>query len=175
MKKHSHGFVIPVILLIVAYEWVIASVDKLMTKNYIGSFHKQLSDGISDVQWQWYAHLVKSVGLPMSNVLAVLVLAAELFVGISFLVIAIRKLQGANKKGMYVCGLITSIIGAFMNMNYAILGGDTLFVDPANAFQESISIDWILCLVEVTLAVQSYSLMKKTQEVTEKEEDTQKI
>lgn len=31
-----------------------------------------------------------------------------------------------------------------MSLNYAILDGDTLFVDSANAYQEGISSDWVV-------------------------------
>jgi thiosulfate dehydrogenase (quinone) large subunit len=155
--KITRHFVLPVLLLIIAYEWLIATVDKLFTKNYVQNFHKAMAGSVGGVTLHPYANLVKSVGLPQYHVLAYLVPLAELFVGLTFAIFAIMKFQGKTNRGVSRVALVAAIIGAFMNLNYALLGGDTLFVDPANAFAESISIDWIMCLIEITFAVYFYS------------------
>jgi len=157
-NKTTQKFIIPVLLLIIAYEWLIASADKLLTKNYLENMHKQMVQSVSDIHFQPYAHLFKSVGIPHYHLIGILVLLAELFVGLTFAIIAIRKLQGKSSVVIGKIGMIATIIAAFMNLNYAILGGDTLFVDPANAFSESISIDWIMFLIEVMMAFYFYSI-----------------
>ena len=81
--------------------------------------------------------------------------------GITFVIIAIQKLRGKISRTVSWFGFFASIVAAFMSLNYALLGGDTLFVNPANAFQEGISIDWVLFLIEVTLAVYFESLLRQ--------------
>lgn len=157
MKK-NHNVVISVLLIIIAYEWLIASVDKLLTKNYFGSLHQQMARALPDIQLQPYSMLVKSIAIPQYHLFGILVLLGELFVGLTFVFLAIQNLQGKTSKLIGQIGLIASIIAAFMNLNYALLGGDTLFVDPANAFQEAISIDWMLFLFELTMAFYFYSI-----------------
>lgn len=160
-KKTAQDFAIPIIVLIIAYEWLISSIDKILTKNYISAFHKQLAQGISDITVHPYATLVKSVGLPLSNTLSILVLSSELFVAVIFILFAIRSLTGKAGKVMGIFAFIASIFAAFMSLNYAILGGDSLLADPANAFQEGISIDWMFFLIETTLAFYFFSILKQ--------------
>jgi thiosulfate dehydrogenase [quinone] large subunit len=157
----KHPLVIPVLLLIIAYEWLIASVDKLLTKNYLGNMHKQMVQSVPDIQFHPYASLFKNVGIPQSHLFGILVLLGELAVGLTFAIIAIQLLRGKMRSVLAKCGFVASIIAAFMNFNYALLGGDTLFVNPANAFQESISVDWILFLFEVTFAFFFYFGFKR--------------
>jgi thiosulfate dehydrogenase (quinone) large subunit len=151
-------FLVPVLLLILAYEWILATVNKLLTKNYVHNFHSAMASSVGDVTLHPYANLVKSVGLPQYHVLAYLVPLGEAFVGVVFAIFAILMMQGKTSRGFARVAFVAAVIGAFMNLNYALLGGDTLFVDPANAFAESISIDWIMCLVEITFAIYFYSL-----------------
>lgn len=160
MTKTSREYILPFLTLIVAYEWLISSIDKMLTKNYVSAFRSQLSQGISDIQIHPYANLVKSIGLPQYHLLSMVVMIAELFVALSFIVYAVHKFMGKNNKGICRITFIASIVAAFMSLNYSILGGDTLFADPANAFQEGISIDWIFFLFETTLAFYFYSQIK---------------
>jgi thiosulfate dehydrogenase (quinone) large subunit len=157
-KKSAQYFIIPVLLFILAYEWLISSVDKLLTKNYYQNLHEQLTQSVSGIQVHAYAVLLKNVGLPQYHLVGTMVLIAELFVGLTFAMIAILKLQGKLTRIVGRFGTIASIMAAFMSFNYALLGGDTLFVDPANAFQEGISIDWLMFFIEVTFAFYFYSV-----------------
>ncbi|MED1203649.1 hypothetical protein [Heyndrickxia acidicola] len=160
--KTRHPLVIPVLLLIIAYEWLIASVDKLLTKNYLENMHKQMVQSVSGIQFHPYASLFKSVGIPQSQLIGTLVLIGELVVGLTFAIVAIQIFRGKMSSALAKCGFAAAIIAAFMSINYALLGGDTLFVDPSNAFQESISVDWILFLFEVTFAFFFYSVSKRS-------------
>jgi thiosulfate dehydrogenase (quinone) large subunit len=161
MNKTSRDYILPVLTLVVAYEWLISSIDKMLTKNYVSAFRSQLSQGVSDIHIHPYANLVKSIGIPQYHLLSIVVVIAELFVALSFIFYAVHKFMGKNNKGICRTTFIASIAAAFMSLNYAILGGDTLFTDPANAFQEGISIDWIFFLIETTLAFYFYSQIKR--------------
>ena len=165
--KITSRFLVPVLLLILAYEWILATINKVLTKNYVENFHKAMTSSVGDVTLHPYASLVKNVGLPQFHLLAYLVPLGELFVGVVFAIYAILKIQEKANSGIARIAFVAAIIGAFMNLNYALLGGDTLFVDPANAFAESISIDWIMCLVEITFAIYFYSLSKPPMETQE--------
>jgi len=155
-KKSVQRFIIPVLLFILAYEWLISSANKLVTTNYDAKLRHQMAQSVSGIQFQPYASLLKNIGLPHSHLFGTLVLVAELFVGLTFVGIGIRKLQGKSTRVVGRFGIVASIVAAFMSLNYALLGGDPLFVDPANAFQQGISIDWILFLIEVTLVFYFY-------------------
>lgn len=56
--------VVPVLSLILAYDWLISFLNNLITKNYCQNLREQLSQSISGVQLHFYAGLLKHVGVP---------------------------------------------------------------------------------------------------------------
>lgn len=163
-KKVTNQLILPILLLIIAYQWLIAFLDKAVNKDFFNQLPQQMKDGISGITFHPYATLLENVGIPNSHLFGILIMLGELFVGVSFLLYAIQKMRGKNNKFLSKLGLIATITGAFLNLNYAILGGDTLFVDPGNAFQEAISVDWFMFLMQITLIVYFYSLSFKSNE-----------
>lgn len=166
-KKMTSQLVLPLLLLVIAYQWIIAFFNKVVTKNYFNELQKQMKDSVSNITFHPYATLLKNVGIPNYHLFGVLVMLGELFVGVIFLLYAIQKLMKKNSILLAKLGFIATIIGAFMNLNYALLGGDTLFVDPGNAFQEAISVDWFMFLMQITLVIYFYALSFKRNEKTE--------
>ncbi|MCM2535255.1 hypothetical protein NDK43_26475 [Neobacillus pocheonensis] len=157
-KKITSQLVLPLLLLVIAYQWLIAFFNKVVTKNYFNELHKQMKDSVSGITFHPYATLFKNVGIPNFHLFGTLVMLGELFVGVIFLLYAIQKMMGKNNKVIAKLGFVATIIGAFMNLNYAILGGDTLFVNPDNAFQEAISVDWFMFLMQIILIVYFYNV-----------------
>lgn len=166
-KKITSQLVLPLLILVIAYQWLIAFFNKVVTKNYFNELHKQLKDSLSSITFHPYATLFKNVGIPHFHLFGTLVMLGELFVGAIFLLYAIQKLMGKNNKVIALLGLIATVIGAFMNLNYALLGGDTLFVDSGNAFQEAISVDWFMFLMQIILIVYFYTVSFKRNEKEE--------
>ena len=172
MKNHTmQRPVVPVLSLILAYEWLISFLNKLVTKNYYQNLRDQLSQSISGVQLHFYAGLLKHIGVPHYRLFGSLVLVGEAFVGIMFLILAIYGFRGKLNGTVGKLGALAALIAAFMSLNYAILGGDTLFVDSANAFQEGISIDWLMFLIELTFAFYFYSISTHRRRQTKMEDD----
>lgn len=163
-KKITSQLILPLLLLVISYQWIIAFFNKVITKNYFSELHKQMKDSISDITFQPYATLFKNVGIPHPHLFGTLVMLGELFVGVIFLLYAIQKLMGIDSKLFAKLGLVATILGAFMNLNYALLGGDTLFVNADNAFQEAISVDWFMFLMQITLVIYFYALSFKKNE-----------
>ena len=71
-KKSPRSFVIPVWLLVLAYEWLISSINKMMTKNYYENLRQQMAQSVSGILFKPYANLVELVGLPNYHVIGVL-------------------------------------------------------------------------------------------------------
>jgi uncharacterized membrane protein YphA (DoxX/SURF4 family) len=163
-KKNPNQLVLPILLLIIAYQWIIAFINKAVNKDFFSQLPKQMKDAISSITFQPYASMLKNVGIPNSHLFGVLVMIGELFVGVIFLLYAIQKLMGKNNRLLAKLGLLATIVGAFMSLNYALMGGDTLFVDPGNAFQEAISVDWFMFLMEITLVIYFYTVSAKRNE-----------
>jgi lipid-A-disaccharide synthase-like uncharacterized protein len=168
-KKVTSQLVLPLLLLVIAYQWLIAFFNKVVTKNYFNALHKQMKDSVSDITFHPYATLFKNVGIPHFHLFGTLVMLGELFVGVVFLLYAIQKLIKKNHKVIAKLGLVATVVGAFMNLNYALLGGDTLFVSSDNAFQEAISVDWFMFLMQTILIVYFYTVSSR--KTKEKEKD----
>lgn len=166
-KKVTSQLVLPILLLIIAYQWLIAFLNKAVNKDFFSQMPQQMKGAISSITFQPYATLLKNVGIPNSHLFGILVMFGELFVGVIFLLYAIQKMTGKNNKLLAKLGLLATIVGAFMNLNYALMGGDTLFVDPGNAFQEAISVDWFMFLMQITLIVYFYTVSFKRNEEAE--------
>lgn len=163
MKQSTRNVLLPVLMLIVAYEWLVSFVNKLVAPNYYKNLHQQMSQSISGIQVHPYANLLKSVGLPNVHLFGILVPLGEVFVGASFVALSVQMFRTHHiKRGWAILGFVASVAAAFMSLNYAIMGGDTLFVSAANAFQEGISVDWLLFLVEVCFAFGFYSTVRHT-------------
>ncbi|MDP4084478.1 MAG: hypothetical protein Q8934_07655 [Bacillota bacterium] len=156
-KKLTSQLVLPIILLIISYQWLIAFIDKAVNKDFFKQLPQQMKGAISGITFHPYATLLKNVGLPNSHLIGILVMLGELFIGVIFLLCAIQKLMGKNNQVLAKLGLFATIIGAFMSLNYALMGGDTLFVNSDNAFQEAISVDWFMFLMEITLVIYFYA------------------
>ncbi|NRD79948.1 hypothetical protein HPT25_21670 [Bacillus sp. BRMEA1] len=163
-KKVTSQLILPILLLIIAYQWLIAFINKVVNKDFFNQLPKQMKDAISSITFQPYATILKNVGIPNSHLFGILVMSGELFVGVIFLLYAIQKLMRKNNRLLAKLGLLATIVGAFMSLNYAIMGGDTLFVDPGNAFQEAISVDWFMFLMEITLVIYFYAVTAKRNE-----------
>jgi thiosulfate dehydrogenase (quinone) large subunit len=148
LKKN---YFMPILLFILAYEWLISAADKLTDKSFYKDLHQQMVQAIPDIQNHFYATLVKNVGIPHYMMFGTLVEAAEVFVGVSFILLGVFMLKGKLGSVMKQIGIFTCIVAAFMSANYFLLGGDSFFVNQDNAFQEGISIDIILMLIELSL------------------------
>ena len=166
-KKVTSQLVLPILLLIIAYQWLIAFINKAVNKNFFNQLPQQMKSAISGITFQPYATLLKHVGIPNYHLFGILVMLGELFVGVIFLLYAIQKMMGKNNTLLAKLGLLATIIGAFMNLNYTLMGGDTLLVDPGNAFQEAISVDWFMFLMQIALIVYFYTVSFKNNEKAE--------
>ncbi|WAH37749.1 hypothetical protein [Alicyclobacillus dauci] len=151
--KSTQKWFMPALLFILSYEWIVSSVNKLVAPNYLKGVQDQMSQAESGVQFHPYATLLKSVGLHHAELFASLVLVGEMFVGLTFVMMGILMLKNVVDGPMFNLGGIAAVVAAFMSLNYALLGGDTLFIDPSNAFQQGISIDWLMFAIEVSLSV----------------------
>ncbi|GMA65596.1 hypothetical protein NZD89_28275 (plasmid) [Alicyclobacillus fastidiosus] len=161
MKQSTRNVLLPVLMLIVAYEWLVSFVNKLVVPDYYKNLQQQMSQSISGIQFHPYANLMKNVGVPNVHLFGILVPLGEVFVGVSFVALAVQMFRTHHiRRGWAVLGLIASVVAAFMSLNYALMGGDTLFVNAANAFQEGISVDWLLFLIEVCFAFGFYSTVR---------------
>lgn len=143
----------PFILLIIAYEWVISGFDKLLSGQFVQQMNQQLTGTLHGMQYSFYAGILKQVVIPYAPVYAVLVEIGEVCVGIAFVIIAIALFRNKLSKITINLGICTSIISAFMVLNFFFFQGGSMFLNPGDPFDEGIPIDFILFLIQLWMAV----------------------
>lgn len=145
------------VYLLVAYEWLISGVNKLLNADFASGLGKELEDGLADNPNHWYVHLVRRFVLPHASAMALLVQWAELAVGLGLALGAVRLVAGArlrpNVAHLFDAALLGALLGsAVMALNYWFMAGNTLpWVNAAHAFDEGISLDGLLALGSFSL------------------------
>lgn len=143
---------IPVIMIILSYEWVVSGLNKVLSSRFITGLHEHLSGSVS-TSYPFYAQLIRVVVLPHSMMWAVIVECGELCVGLSFLILAIYMLIGRWGRRVSFVGVLTGFLAAFMSINFFLYQGGSYAFNLLDPFNEGISIDLIMALIQVTIAV----------------------
>lgn len=144
---------IPVILLVLAYEWLVSGIDKIISGSFVSSMHKQFIQAIPDMQYHFYADILNSLFAKDASLLAWAVELGELFAGISFLWLAICLIRNKLNPSALKLGIAAGIVSAFMNLNFFFYQGGFYFINPSDPFDEGIPVDLLMLLIECTVAI----------------------
>lgn len=144
---------IPVLLLCLAYEWLVSGFDKLISGIFVQQLKGQLLSSLSDMQYQFYGHVVKNVIAPHAAVFAVLVEVGELCAGVGFVILAVALFRDRITTAIIHLGIWTSIVASFMALNFFLWQGGSVSLNPGDPFDEGITIDFMLVLIQVCIAV----------------------
>ncbi len=146
-----------VIQMVLAYEWLISGINKLINPNFTAQLASTLRDGMKGNPYGWYNSLVSAVILPHASVVGVLTEIGEFAIGITLLGSALLWLwrpSGALTRLAAGGAIIALAGGAFLSLNYFLQGGTTLpWINAANAFNEGVDIDVMIPLISVALLV----------------------
>lgn len=150
----------PFILLIIAYEWIVSGVDKIFNPQFIQLMTHEVLSTISGIQFPFYASFLKHVVVPHAAMYARLIEIGELGVGLGFLCVAVCLFRNKLTKSVRILGIWTGILSSFMVINFFFLKGGDLFINP-RAIDEGVSMNFILFLVQLWVAIFFYSLDRK--------------
>lgn len=150
--------------LVLAYEWLLSGVNKLLNQNFTVQLASTLHQNISGNPYGWYVSLLRGVVLPHANVFGVLTELGELSIGVTLLASAVLWMRfPAGRPTMYAgIAACAALAGAtFMPLNYFLMSGDPIpWINPANAFNEGVSIDVLMSLLAVALLVANLNALK---------------
>jgi hypothetical protein len=158
---------IMLIMLVIGYEMLMSGLSKVFG-GFVTGFHHELSTSITDA-FGFYHPILKGIVLPNSVLFATGATLTELFVGISFILIPILGSRSFSS-GLAKWGLVTSVIAAFYNLTLFLYSGDPFFVNPSAPYEESVSIDLLLALMELVLFYHFYQAIRWIKEETNNEE-----
>ena len=142
---------IPLIFIVLAYEWIISGIDKLLSGTFISRLHDQFVQAIPDIKYPFYARILNQL-LPYSTYLAWMILIASFFVGLSFVLLAFVISNNQLSAPMLSLGIAAGILSAFMSLNFFFFQSGTYFIHAADPFDEGISLDFIMFLLQISIA-----------------------
>lgn len=150
----------PLILLVISYEWIISGLDKILSGQFVQHMHHELIAQSKDLQYSFYSTFLNQVVIPHSHIFALVIESGELLVGLAFVIISIALFFNSMTRSLMTLGIWTSIIAAFMVLNFFFYQGGSLFLNTGDPFDEGIPIDFILFLIQLFIAIFFYSLRK---------------
>jgi thiosulfate dehydrogenase [quinone] large subunit len=147
---------------VIAWEWLVSGVNKVLAGNFPQGLADTLDEGIHNNPNGWYVSILQGVVLPHSVAFGYLIEAAELFIGIALFIGVIVLIGPVRRRGMpeyrlavgEVAGaMLAALLCAFLCVNFHFFMGDGIFpwFNPANAFDEGITLDTLMPPVAVLL------------------------
>ena len=144
---------------VIGYTWLLSALDKMLNPGFRSGLAAQLTMAMRGNPNTWWVALANRLVLPHAQLCAVLVEVGELLVALGFFAGAALWASGRFPARRWARRLNVGVIGALvggasMTANYYVMSGATLpGLNPANAFNEGLSIDGLLTLVAVGLCV----------------------
>lgn len=143
----------PIVLFILAYEWLVSGLDKVISGTFITHFHHQLVSAISGgMHYPLYASLLQVAVLPNSRLFAWLVECGELAVGTAFIVLGVMVLKRQKNRVIKTMGVATGILSAFMTLNFFFYQGGPILLSTGHPFDEGIPVALVMVLLQLAVA-----------------------
>lgn len=142
---------------LIGYTWLLSALDKILSPTFRSGLAQQLTMAIHGNPNTWWVALAQRLVLPHAQLCAALVEVGELLVACGFFAGAALWASGQFPVRRWArrlnVGVLAALVGgALMTANYYVMSGDTVpGLNPANAFNEGLSIDGLLTLVAVGL------------------------
>lgn len=159
---------------ILAWEWLVSGINKVLSGTFPQGLADTLRDGMRDNPNGWYVSLLQGVVLPHSVAFGYIIEATEIFIGIALLIGAVVLIaplrhhdtpQFRLALGEVMAATVAAFLCVVLCVNFHFFMGDGLipWFDPAHAFDEGISLDTLMPpLAALVLIVNVYALSEMT-------------
>ena len=141
--------------LILAFEWIISSLNKLYATHFDAGLLAVLQGSIHTNPYTWYSSILQRIVIPNHSLFAFVTPLGEMAIGLTLTAGAgLWLLRLSPRVTMYGAGAVgAALVGsAFLSLNYFFQGGTTLpWVNTSNAFTQGVDIDILIPLVSVVL------------------------
>lgn len=143
------------IQLILAYEWVLSGIDKVVDPNFAAQLPATVRGSTLVNPYGWYSALLKQFVLPNTALLAPAVQVGELAIGIVLIVSAVlwmwRPLsRSATYVGWLACFALSGSV--LLSLNYSFQQGTPLpWVNAGQAMSPGVGIDMLVAFLSMAL------------------------
>ena len=144
-----------VVQAILAYEWLISAMNKIVNPHYETQLTALLRQSTHINPYGWYATLLSNIILPNHTIFAALDLIGELSIGVTltFGVVLLLMRPHGRMRSYGVAAVCTALLGsAFLSLNYFFQGGTPLpWVNAGSSLIPGVDIDILIPLLSLTL------------------------
>jgi hypothetical protein len=133
-------------------EWLLSGLNKVLNGHFTGGLTATLRGAMKNNPNGWWVTLTRNLVVPNVHLVGPLVPIGELLLALGFFMGAVLWLTN-RPAGQWTRMLTFGVIGALaasalMTANFYLMSGNTLpGLDPANAFNEGLSIDGLLTMI----------------------------
>jgi hypothetical protein len=140
----------------IGYEWFVSGLNKILNGHFTAGLDSTLRDAMKNNTNGWWVSLTQHLVLPNVNLIGPLVPIGELLLALGFFTGAalwlLRRPAGRWTRFLPLGVIGALLASALMTTNFYLMAGNTLpGLDPANAFNEGLSIDGLLTVIGVGL------------------------
>lgn len=140
---------------VIAWEWLVSGVNKVLAGNFPQGLADTLNEGIQNNPNGWYVSILQGVVLPHSVAFGYLIEASELFIGIALFIGVVVLVGPVRRRGMpqyrlavgeVAAAMLAALLCAFLCVNFHFFMGDGVFpwFDPGRAFDEGVTLDTLM-------------------------------
>jgi hypothetical protein len=176
MLSRDARWVAAAVQAVIAWEWLVSGANKALAGNFPQGLADTLDEGIHDNPNGWYVSLLQHIVLPHSFAFGYMIEATELFIGIALFIGVVVLVGPVRRRGMpqyrlavgEVAGaMLAALLCAFLCVNFHFFMGDGIFpwFNPANAFDEGITLDTLMPPVAIVLFLVNARLLVEMTEL----------
>ena len=176
MLSRDARWVAAAVQTVIAWEWLVSGVNKVLAGNFPQGLADTLDEGIHDNPNGWYVSLLQHIVLPHSVAFGYMIEAAELFIGIALFIGVVVLVGPVRRRGMpqyrlavgeVAAAMVAALLCAFLCINFHFFMGDGIFpwINPANAFDEGITLDTLMPPVAIVLFLVNARLLVEMTEM----------
>jgi hypothetical protein len=140
----------------IGYEWLLSGLNKILNGHFTSGLGSTLRGAMKNNPNGWWVSLTRNLVVPNVHLFGPLIPIGELLLAVGLFLGAglwLTSRPSGRWAGILTYGVIGAVVAsALMTANFYLMSGSTLpGLDPANAFNEGLSIDGLLTLIAVGL------------------------
>ncbi len=152
------GDALLVIQLIVAWEFLMSGLNKIVRGNFPSDLGTELKDQLGDA-YSWYRPVLRHVVIPQGELFGYAIEWGEVLIGLGLAATAIvwllrwEDLRRSTRRTILLIGVLANLGGAVMLLNFHFAkGAANPFFFPTDPFDEAVDLDTVFLLIQLTLA-----------------------